>query len=179
MPGTRKATPEELDRLRQLHTAGLGRNAIMRATGWSGRFVSDHAKAIGLTFDRAKLTAVATEAKKADAKQLRAELALNLLQDAERLRQQLFARTITFSIGGKENIYTEHAIPEPTFGDKRALMSAIGTAVDKAVLIDKYDAGTGLPEALSLLERIAAGLTAKHGSGDAEFPEAVEGEQHA
>lgn len=178
MGGTKPATPEELDRLRELHAQGLGRNAIMRATGWSGRFVSDHAKALGLAFDGSQV-AKATQAKKASAKDLRAKIALDLLEVADRLIGQTFSPTLTFNIGGKENIYTEHPIPEPTFADKAALMRAVGIAVEKSVLIDKYDAGTGLPAALSLLERIAEGLTAKHGDGSDEFPDAPEGEQHA
>lgn len=173
MGGTKPATPEQLDRIRELHAQGLGRNAIMREMGQSGRFVSDHAKAMGLTFDRAARTAVATEAKKADAKALRAALSIALLQDAERLRQQLFDSALVHSFGGKENTYNEHTLPEPTFADKAALMRAIGIAVDKHVVIDKYDSGAGLSESLSLLERIAEGLRAKHGTGDDEFPDAV------
>lgn len=143
MTGTRPATPEELDRLRELHAQDLGRNEIMRVTGWSGRFVTDNCRSIGLAFARGAKTAAATAAKKADAKQLRAELALNLLLDADRMRRQLFAAHVAFNFGGKENTYTEQEIPEPTPADKRALMSAIAAAIDKSIVIDKYDSKTG------------------------------------
>lgn len=143
MPSARDATPEEQEQLRQMHAAGMGRNAIMRAMGESGRFVTENCKALGLTFVRGEQVKKATEAKKADARQLRAELALNLLLDADRMRRQLFAEHTAFNFGGKENTYNEQQIPEPTPSDKRALMGAIASAIDKSIVIDKYDSKTG------------------------------------
>lgn len=132
------ATDAELDRLRALHAAGLSRNAIMRQTGWSSRFTSGHAKALGLTFDRRSTTA-ALAAMKADAKLLRAEIALGLLQDVQKLRAQMFDEAIMRSIGGRDNQYTEEPIDEPSFADKRAIMSAIGTALERVIAIDRHD----------------------------------------
>ncbi|GAA1395195.1 helix-turn-helix domain-containing protein [Catellatospora coxensis] len=143
MPSARDATPEEQRQLQEMHAAGMGRNEIMRATGWSGRFVTNNCKALGLVFVRGEQVKLATEAKKADARQLRAELALNLLLDADRMRRQLFAKHTAFNFGGKENTYAEQEIDEPTPSDKRALMGAIAAAIDKSIVIDKYDSKTG------------------------------------
>lgn len=139
MPSARDATPEEQEQLRQMHAAGMGRNAIMRAMGESGRFVTENCKALGLVFERGAQVAKATEAKKADAKQLRAALSLALLEDAERMRRQLFSPTMAHNFGGKENTFNAELIPEPTASDKRALMSAISAAIEKSIVIDKYD----------------------------------------
>lgn len=139
MPSARDATPEEQQQLQEMHAAGMGRNAIMRQMGWSGRFVTENCKALGLVFERGAQVAKATEAKKADAKTLRAELALNLLLDAEKMRRQLFSPTMAHNFGGKENTFNQELIAEPTPADKRALMGAISAAIDKAIVIDKYD----------------------------------------
>lgn len=167
----RPVTDQDYEDVRRLHAAGLSRNAICKETGRSGRVVSRIAAELGLSFERSEATRAATEAKKTDARTRRAALALALLDDAERLRRQLFSPMVAFNFGGKDNTYEEHQIPEPTPRDKRDLMQAIGTAIDRSVRLDEYDAGTGLPQALSLLERIATGLTGRHGTGDDEHPE--------
>lgn len=66
--------------------------------------VSKIAKELGLSFNR-EATAAATEAKVIDAKARRAQLMHDLLDDAERLRQQLFALATLHSFGGKDHTY--------------------------------------------------------------------------
>lgn len=132
-------TDAEREAVRSRHAAGMGRNAIARETKIHQRKVSAIAAELGLTFVRSPHVQAAVEAKVIDAKARRAALALALLDDAERMRQQLFAKTVTFNIGGKDNVYTEHPIPQPTFRDQQSIMAAIGLAVDRAVKLDLYD----------------------------------------
>ncbi|MET0492905.1 MAG: helix-turn-helix domain-containing protein [Actinoplanes sp.] len=162
-------TDEDRRQVAELHARGKSRNFIAATLGRSGRTVSRIAADLGLTFERSR-TAAATVAKQADAKSRRAALALALLDDAERLRGQLFAACTVFNFGGKDNTFEQALINEPTFADKRNIMQAIGVAVDRAVKLDEYDAGTGLGEVVGLLDRLGKGLAAKYGAGDDEHP---------
>ena len=73
-----------------LHAAGVSRNDIAQEIGRSPSTVTGIARGLGLSFNRAA-TAAATAAKVADARDRRAQFALALLADAERLRSQLWA----------------------------------------------------------------------------------------
>jgi hypothetical protein len=168
-PAPRPVTQADYDRVRELHAQGLSRNAIGRQLGRSGKTVSEIAGKLGLTFDRTQ-TKVATEARKDDARARRAALALDLLDDAARLRRRLWEPASYVDHGGKEFTRVDWTMPEPTFGDKTKIMQAVGIAVDRSVKLDEYDSGASLGQVVSLLDRLADGLTGKHGSGDDEHP---------
>jgi hypothetical protein len=136
----------------------------------SGRTVSRIAKELGLSFERGDQVKAATEARKVDAKARRAELALALLDDAARLRAQIWQPCTIHNFGGRDNTHNSHDIDEPLFADKLKLMQAATLAAGKAIDIDRYDSGTGLGEVVSLLDRLAASLGAKYGNGDDEHP---------
>lgn len=131
-------TDADHQRVRELHAQGKSRNAIAEEIGRSGRTVSRIAKELGLTFDRER-TRAATEAKKDDARAKRAALALALLDDAQRLRRQLWKPAHYVDHGGKEFDRVDWTLPEPTFADKQKIMQSVGIAVDKAVRLDEYD----------------------------------------
>jgi AraC-like DNA-binding protein len=154
----------------ELHAEGLSRNEIARRIHRSGRTVSRIADELGLSFERGEQVQAATEARKVDARSRRARLALALLEDAERLRQQLFAACTVWNFGGKDNSFESQLIDEPSFRDKREIMSAIGIAIDRSVRLDEYDSGASVGQVVSLLESLAQGLTARWGSGDDEHP---------
>lgn len=139
MTDRRPVTDEDRDQVRELHAEGLSRNEIARRIGRSGKTVSNIAKAAGLTFERGPEVAAATEARKVDAKARRAALALALLDDAERLRQQLWEGCQVHNFGGKDNTFETAWISEPTFRDKRDIITAVGVAVDRSVKLDAYD----------------------------------------
>lgn len=134
---------QDRERVRELHAQGLSRNAIARQLGRSGRTVSRIAVELGLSFDRAPMVAAATEARKEDAKARRSALALALLDDAERLRGQMFAPAKAFNFGGKDNVYNETTLEEPTFADKRNIAQAVSTLLEKSIRLDAYDRETG------------------------------------
>jgi hypothetical protein len=151
----RPITDEDYEAVRDLHAQGLGRNAIARQIHRSGRTVSKLAEEMGLTFDR-EATKTATAARVVDGKARRAALALALLEDAERLRQQLFAPCMMRNFGGKDNTYAEQPIDQPDFRNQRDIMSAIGIAVDRAVRLDAYDK---IDESMSGVDAWLAAMT--------------------
>lgn len=159
--GAEPLTDNDRDLVRQLHEAGLARNDIAREIGRSPSTVSKLAKELGLSFDRSK-TQVATAAKVADAKARRARLQLDLLADAERLRQQLWQEHEYIDHGGKEFIEARWTQPEPTSADKLKLMQAAKLALDGSLRLDQHD-GDGSNETVgSLLGSLFDNLVTKH-----------------
>ncbi|TDC42080.1 helix-turn-helix domain-containing protein [Micromonospora sp. KC213] len=160
-PAPRPVTQADYDQVRELHAQGLSRNAIAEQIARSGRTVSRLAGEMGLSFDRAR-TRAATEAKKDDARAKRAQLANDLLDDAARLRRQLWQPADYVDHGGKEYDRVDWTLDEPTFADKLKIMQAVGIAADKAVRLDEYDADPGIDAAKSMLGALAKGLGAAY-----------------
>lgn len=147
------------DEFRDLHAQGLGRNAIAREMDIAKACASRTAEYLGLTFDRTQMQA-ATEARLADLAERRSQLAVDLIEDAERLREQMWQPAIIFSFGGKDNTYAEEHVAEPPSGDKRALMSTAGMAIDRSLKLVPSEVGGGADEAKSMLGTLAAGIAA-------------------
>jgi hypothetical protein len=154
-------TAEERARLRQLHAKGLGRNAIAAELGRSAGTVTKLAAEMGLSFDRTH-TVEATAAKKADAAALRAQLTLDYLSDAQRLRQQMWQQHKYWDWGGKDHLYDEVTVDEPTPADKLKLMQASATAADRSMKLELHDADKSADDAKSMLGSLAAGLQAAY-----------------
>ena len=150
-------TPAEDDVLRQLIPKGVSQSEIGRQLGRTRGSVANRAAKLGLRSDRTD-TVRATEAKVLDAKARRAALEVALLEDAERLRQQMWARTTVYNFGGKDNTYEERELDEPPHADKLKLMQAVGVAVDRSIKISDHDADTGIVEAVGALDQIADAL---------------------
>ncbi|MFE6408164.1 helix-turn-helix domain-containing protein [Streptomyces sp. NPDC057837] len=129
---TNPVTEAELQRIRELHAEGKGRNEISRLTGRSLRTISVHAAKMGLSFDRT-MTEEATRARKADLEERRVILAEALQGDAEQLTEQLWQPTKVFRIGGAANKYTEKQLDEPPSDAKKDLMAAAGIAIEKSL----------------------------------------------
>ncbi|MEU7590691.1 helix-turn-helix domain-containing protein [Micromonospora sp. NPDC049230] len=161
MPRSRPVTQDDYDQVRALHGQNLSRNEIARRLRRSGKTISYIADELGLAFDRSR-TKAATAAKVVDARERRATLAVALLEDAARLRTQLWERASYVDHGGKEYDRVDWTLDEPTFADKLKLMQATGIAIDKAVRLDEYDADPGIDAAKSMLGALAAGLGAAY-----------------
>lgn len=134
--------PEDtIAKIREMAAAGIPRNEIARTLGVSGSTVSKWVKRKDGpdVFVRGVQTQAATAAKVADAKARRAEIQLKLLDDAERMRQQLFQPAHAFSFGGKENTYEEATLDEPTFADKHKIVMAVSAAINASIKIDEHD----------------------------------------
>jgi hypothetical protein len=154
MAGT-PLTDAERDQIRQLHADGRGCNAIARQLGRDRSTISRAAAEMGLSFDRAQ-TRQATAARVDDAKHKRAVLAEQLLDDALRLREQLWKPCTVHSFGGRDNTYAEHQVAEPPFRDKRDILASVGLAVDKHARLIELDRD---PEGLAAVDAWLRGIT--------------------
>lgn len=140
---------ETIARIRELAESGVGRNEIARELGVSVGSVTAHAPAGA--FDRSA-TMAAVKARQADMAERRAKLAADLLEDAERMRRQLWEPTTLYNFGGKDNTYEEHQVDEPPFDGKRTIIQAVSTAVAAHVRLVDHDGDGGLDEAKSVLD---------------------------
>lgn len=148
---------DERQAIRGLHAEGLGCNEIARRLGRSSAAVSRAAQAMGLSFDRAA-TVTATKAKRANASALRAQLMLDYLTDAQRLRQQIWQPHEYIDHGGKEFVEARWVQPEPSPVDKLKLMQASTMAADRSIRLELHDSDDGAKDAASLVKALAAGL---------------------
>jgi hypothetical protein len=156
----RPVTEEDHRLVRELHAQGLSRNAIGKQLGRSGRTVSRIAGELGLSFERAGATAAATKAKIADGQARRARLQVEALDAAQKLLGQMFAKTVVFNFGGKENDYNSREHDEPPFKDKQAIAMAIKAMADTALKLAEYDKATGNEDERSMLFDLREALIA-------------------
>jgi hypothetical protein len=161
----RPVTDADRAEILRRHAAGESRNAIAKALGRSGETVSKVVAKAGLSFERGPEVAAATQAKLTDLASRRAQLALDLQSDAERLRTQLWKPAKVYAFGGKENTYEEVEHPEPPFSDKRAIMSTVATAVDRSLKLEPIKDESGADAVGSLLGGLLDRLRADHGDG--------------
>jgi hypothetical protein len=129
------------DRLRELHARGLSCAAIAAELGVNRSTISRHARRLGLKFDRAQ-TRAATEAVILDGKAKRAQLANDLLDDATKIRAQLWERCRVYSFGGRDNGYNEMWHEQPDFAAQLKIMQTVSVAVEKVLRIEQHDADT-------------------------------------
>ncbi|WP_145503147.1 hypothetical protein [Streptomyces sp. CFMR 7] len=149
---------DKFERFLELHTQGLGRNAISREMGVAAGVVSRTAEHLGVTFDRSRIEA-ATAARLADLAERRSILAEQLTSDAERLRKKLWEPTFVYAFGGAQNVYNSEPVDEPPPADKRSLMSTASTAIDKSLkLAPAETSGGGADDAKSMLGKLAQGI---------------------
>ncbi|WP_131104038.1 helix-turn-helix domain-containing protein [Ornithinimicrobium sufpigmenti] len=154
-------TTEQETRLRELHGQGLTLTAIAKELGRDKGSVSRKAKAMDppLTWDRSH-TAAATQAKVLDVKARRAQLKADLLEDAARLRKQLFAPTVIFNFGGKDNTYEQRELDQPPHADQLKIMQAVSTAIGSYDRLEKLDGDGGVSDAVGMLDKIADAIKA-------------------
>lgn len=153
-------TDDDTLRLHALHAEGKSRNDIAREMGRSGSTISKHAADEGLSFERGPEVAAATEAMRADAKSRRAQMMLKLLEDADKLRLQLWAPTTLHSFGGKDHTYASKDVQQPLFKDQRDIMGACSMALNASMRLDHHDTDGGAEGARSMVTALFAGLKA-------------------
>lgn len=153
MPAARQWTPAELDRMRTLAAAGTPLRKIASELGTSASTVQRKLAALGVEVDRSR-TEAATQAFATDAKARRARLEVALLDDAERLRAQVWQPHLYFEWGGKDHEYAEKRTDEPNPTDKLKLLQAAGVAIDRSLKIAEHDRDTGTAEAVGALDAI-------------------------
>lgn len=171
MAAPKTVTQADYDQVRALHAEGHGRNEIARRLKRSPRTISVLAQEMGLDFDRTH-TAVATEARKIDARARRAAIIDGLYDVAEDdiayLKQGGDYELAEVSMGD----VVRYAVDRLPAQDRKALIGGISTATTAAAKLEAIDNDGGANEAKSMLGQLAAGLTAAYqamneGDGDA------------
>ncbi|WP_108990434.1 helix-turn-helix domain containing protein [Streptomyces coelicoflavus] len=156
---TNPVTEAELQQIRELHAQGKGRNEISRIVGRSLRTISVHAEQLGLTFDRTA-TAVATEARKVDAKARRTAIIERAYSRVEKLLDHLDAaergqfKFTTGTVNGIETQSLDHVPGQ----EEKALAGAITQYLNQAVKLEQLDGDPGVDAARSMLGSLAEGL---------------------
>lgn len=130
------------------------------------------AKKAGIRTVRTEATRAAVEAKVVDGKLRRQELAALLLEDAHKLRKQLWEPARLVNFGGKDNTLAETMLDEPLFVDKKNIMSAVGTAMTTMAKLEAVDTDNGVAGAVSMLDRLVEQIGAI--SDDGGVPETTE-----
>ena len=152
-------TDAEKAQIEQLHAEGFGRNAIAKEVGRPWSTITDYCRAAGLSFIRTDAL-LGVEAARTMAAQRRAELALSLLDDADRIRDQLFEPHTVVMYGGKDFVRREETLAEPTPADKRNLAQAAAVLLDRSLRLDEYGRAAGTDAARSVLGQIGEALKA-------------------
>ena len=118
------------------------RNQIARDHGVSASTVTGLAKAAGIdgAFDRTK-TKDATRAHEADGKALRAQLKVDLLHDAQKLRARIWGshQVVVATQQGAEIV----TLAENPLAEMRSGYTALGIVVDKSIRLEQHDAEGG------------------------------------
>ncbi|WP_263120842.1 hypothetical protein [Cellulomonas sp. RIT-PI-Y] len=159
-------TTEDDATLRRLHATGATLHAVASEMGRGKATVSKHAKALGLGWDRGQ-TKAATTAKKIDADARRAQLKLDLLEDAARLREQLWQPVTVFNFGGKDNTFNEHQLDQPPHVDQLKLVQATNAAINAYGRLEQLDTAADTDDAKSLLAQLGRALGIDDGAGTA------------
>ncbi|MCQ9706614.1 helix-turn-helix domain-containing protein [Streptomyces sp. BSP1] len=157
----RPITEADRRRVRELHAQDKSRNEIAKTIGRSPSTVSKIAAGFEppLTFDRAPQVEAATRVRTADLAARRAALALDLHTDAERLRAQLWAPTVHGEFAGREGDWHETHLPQPRFGDQRAIIASVQTAVGTSLRLAPVEGGEDAGQVRSMLGALGAALT--------------------
>jgi transposase-like protein len=144
---------QERARIAELHGEGLGCSEIARRIGRDPSTVSRAAKKLGLSFAR-EATKAATEAHQADIAAERAQLARDLLGDAQRLRERAWSeyKVVTSGPQGAEITVLEL----PPLGDVRNAYASLGICVDKVKVITDADRD---PVGMSAVDAWLRGIT--------------------
>ena len=151
-------TDADTAELKALHGKGQSLHSIAKEMGRSKDTISRYAAKAGLSWDRTR-TANAAAAKAIDAKDRRAALQIGLLEDAARLREQLWAETAyATAVGGQEPQVMRWKMARPIPADQLKIMQAVGAAIDRSLKLADHDAGAGAEAVLSLLGGIATQL---------------------
>lgn len=135
-----------------------GPTAVQKKLGIPKSTVTKWAKANSVPTVHTSRTREATEARSVGLKARRQELTALLLEDAHKLRKQLWEPTVVFNFGGKDNDYNEHHVDEPSFADKRSILGSVGIAVDRVIKLEAVDQDGGQTTAVSMLDKLAKQL---------------------
>ncbi len=170
---TTPLTDAERDAIAADIAAGMARNEIARKHGRSAGTVTKIAQDRGLTFDRSAVKS-ACEAKQADNRARLASLQSDIIDDAIRLRQQLWKPCVELKpmvVSGGMHAPAHVEIvkvkrQQPTFADQQKIATSVAICVDKAIAIDRHsDGGDGMRSDLDRFLAHLIGPEALAGAG--------------
>jgi hypothetical protein len=145
--------------LADIRAGAKSRNQIARDHGVSAGSVTKLAGTAGITgaFDRSH-TKEATRARETDCKALRAQLKVDLLHDAQRLRKRIWGshQVVVSTPQGAEVV----TLDENPLTEMRSGYTALGIAVDKSLRLEEFDTdgADGSKNARSLLGSLFASM---------------------
>ncbi|MFM9613903.1 helix-turn-helix domain-containing protein [Streptomyces niveiscabiei] len=157
----RPLTDDDRRRVRELHAQGKARNEIAREIGRSPSTVSKIAGSFDppLSFDRAAEVEAATRVRTADLAARRTSLAVDLQGDAERMRAQLWERSVHGEFAGKEGDWHQVTLDRPRFVDQRQIIAAVQTAVGTSLRLAPIEGGEDAEQVRSMLGTLGEALT--------------------
>ncbi|BAC73234.1 hypothetical protein AQJ43_23710 [Streptomyces avermitilis] len=124
--------------LRQLHADGVSRNAIARQMGFAVGTITNHARRLGLSFDREAVRA-ATDARQVDLKDQRQQAQQRLM---DFFNHQLDRAESRYLVTGWTHTGAPVAewLQEPPARETKDLTSAATQALDRALKLAQFDA---------------------------------------
>lgn len=132
-------TDAERARIVELCEEGWSCSRIAGEIGRSKDSVSRVAAEHGHRFDGARQLQRARKARSGYGAEARAELAQRLMDEANRLLDQLHEPHVAFNFGGRDNTYAEETLDEPPIREKRDLVLAAQVCSREVREIDKHD----------------------------------------
>ena len=151
----------EKARIEQLHADDYGRNQIAALLGRPWSTITKYCHQAGLSFTRHD-AAEGVEKRRIEAAERRAALVLDLLDDAERLRERMFSETVYLP---KFNGDVKRTLGQPIPQDQANLATAISKLVDSGLKIEGFDRANATADvARSMLGKLGE-VIAQHASG--------------
>lgn len=140
----RPVTPELRARVKALHAEGLGRNAIAKELQIAGGTVTKIAQQHKppLEFNR-ESTALAVMARQLDLADIRQQLARRYYLIAVDSLDRVFEPVKLGAFGGRDNIWNETLLDEPTYDARKVLVSTAQAAHRSALELLQADTLAG------------------------------------
>lgn len=164
MAGT-PVTEAEREQIRRLHGEGKSAYAIAKTLGRSPATVTTHASSMGLSFDRTAMVE-ANKARRADADVRRRDLAENLLDDAERLRQRMWSPYTQIQYVGPQGIRKVDELDAPPPKEMLDYARAMQIAVTQTMKLVDFDREKD-ESRLALADRFLTAMMGGDPGGDA------------
>ena len=143
----------ETRKLKQLYDQGLTLGKTAKAMNRPTSTIANRAQMAGLAWRRPE-TAEMLQTHTERVRALRKELELGLLDDAKRLRSQLFAPTTLYNFGGRDNTYAEHDAEQPPHADQQKLVQAVQALTQSSIKISEFAALESGDAAQSLMRQL-------------------------
>ncbi|WP_371538403.1 hypothetical protein OG210_21930 [Streptomyces sp. NBC_00466] len=161
---SRTFSPEDEETLRQLHRDSVSRNDIARQMGWSVGTITNHARRLGLDFDRSA-TRAAVEARQVDLKEQRQQAQQRLMDFFNR---QLNRAQGQYRLTGFDHVgqFVAQLVPEPPAKETKDLTTAAMQALNGALKLAQVDAESDTDKAKAALGSLGNALSAIYGGAD-------------